>query len=108
MTVLVLVDAISRKYFTSETSWLWDIDFERLGAENVKRIVLAGRYCYDLAARFDCCDIQPGRVAVIEDLDQAVAWLREQAVGQIYVITCFSDKDKLLSRVQVEGGGGRA
>ena len=29
-TVLVIVDAVSRKYFTSETSWLWDIDFDRL------------------------------------------------------------------------------
>ncbi len=29
-TVLILVDAVSRKYFTSETSWLWDIDFGKL------------------------------------------------------------------------------
>lgn len=104
VTVLVLVDAISRKYFTSETSWLWDIDFERLGSENVKRIVLAGMYCYDLAARFDYCGIKPERVKVIEDIGQAVDWLRDNAVGCIYAITCFSDKDKLLSRVQVEGG----
>lgn len=103
-TVIVIVDAISRKYFTSETSWLWDINFERLGAENIKRIVLAGRYCYDLAARFDCCGIEPGRVEVMEDIGQAAEWLRENAVGHIYAITCFSDKEKLLGRVQVEGG----
>jgi len=105
VTVMILVDAISRKYFTSETSWLWDIDFERLGAEQVKRIVLAGKYCRDLAARLDYCDIQPGRIEVIEDIGQAAAWLGENAVGHIYAITCFSDKDKLLSRVRVEGGG---
>ena len=104
VTVLVIVDAISRKYFTSETSWLWDIDFERLGAENVKRIVLAGKYCYDLASRFDYCGLDPERVAVMEDIGQATDWLRDNAVGHIYAITCFSDKDKLLGRVQVEGG----
>ena len=104
VTVIVIVDAISRKYFTSETSWLWDVDFERLGAACVKRIVLAGRYCSDLAARFAYCPIEPERIQVIEDIAQAVEWLGQNAVGHIYAITCFSDKDKLLSRVQVEGG----
>lgn len=104
-TVLILVDAISRKYFTSETSWLWDIEFERLAAEPVKRIVLAGRYCYDLAARFSCCPIEPGRIQVIEDVGEAVDWLNQNAVGYIYAITCFSDKEKLLARVQTEQEG---
>ena len=39
-TVLVIVDAVSRKYFTSETSWLWDIDFEELAGQDV--VVFAG------------------------------------------------------------------
>ena len=58
-TVTVIVDAISRKYFTSETSWLWDIDFELLRADSVKEIILTGRYCYDLAVRFSYCGIEP-------------------------------------------------
>ena len=41
-TVVFIIDAISRKYFTSETSWIWDIDFELLSAECVKKVVLAG------------------------------------------------------------------
>ena len=40
-TVIIIVDAVSRKYFTSDVSWLWDIDFELLKSENVQRIVLA-------------------------------------------------------------------
>ena len=51
-TVLILVDAVSRKYFTSETSWLWDIDFDLLDVPHVREIVLSGRYCNDLAERF--------------------------------------------------------
>ncbi|MFR7894660.1 MAG: MurT ligase domain-containing protein [Dysosmobacter sp.] len=34
-TVLIIVDAVSRKYFTSETSWLWDIDFDQLNVPHV-------------------------------------------------------------------------
>ncbi|MCQ2452614.1 MAG: MurT ligase domain-containing protein, partial [Oscillospiraceae bacterium] len=50
--VLVMVNAISRKYYTGETSWLYDIDFERLSADNVNRIILCGKYCRDLQLRF--------------------------------------------------------
>ena len=105
VTVLVLVDAISRKYFTSETSWLWDIDFERLSAPSVKQIVLAGRYCWDLAARFDYAGIDPERIHIEADVGRAVDWLGANAAGYIYAITCFSDKDKLLSRVEPEREG---
>lgn len=100
--VLVIVDAISRKYFTSETSWLWDVDFEALGAECVKNVVLAGRYCHDLAVRFQFAGVDPGRVTVLEDIGDAAAFLGANARGHIYVITCFSDKDKLLSLVEVK------
>jgi len=41
-TVLIIVDAVSRKYFTSETSWLWDIDFDQLNVPHVKRVILSG------------------------------------------------------------------
>lgn len=50
--VLIIVDAVSRKYFTSDVSWLWDINFDLLKSDNVKNIVLAGTYCNDLATRF--------------------------------------------------------
>ncbi len=105
VTVLILVDAISRKYFTSETSWLWDIDFERLAAPSVKRIVLTGRYCWDLAARFSYTGIGPERIQIVEEIGQAVDWVRDHGEGYVYAITCFSDKDKLLARVERERGG---
>ncbi len=35
--VLIIVDAVSRKYFTSDVSWLYDIDFEMLGSDNIQR-----------------------------------------------------------------------
>ena len=50
-TVLIIVDAVSRKYFTSETSWLWDIDFDQLNVPHVKRVILSGMYRNDLAER---------------------------------------------------------
>ena len=71
----VLVDAVSRKYFTSETSWLWDIDFDQLNAPQVQRIILSGRYCNDLAERFSFTDIPREKVTVQADIPAAAAEL---------------------------------
>ena len=99
-TVLVIVDAVSRKYFTSETSWLWDIDFDQLNAPHVREIVLSGRYCSDLAERFSYTELKNWRVQ--PDIAAAAAELREAGNEALYVVTCFSDRDKLLSHVEKE------
>ena len=105
--ILIIIDAVSRKYFTSETSWLWDIDFDLLNQENIKNIILSGRYCNDLAERFSYTSIPSEKWKVIESIPDAAAELRvnqnnNQDVNQdakpddLYVVTCFSDRDKLL------------
>ena len=98
--VLVIVDAVSRKYFTSETSWLWDIDFDQLNVPHVKRVVLAGRYCNDLAERFSYTGLS--NWSVEPDIAAAAAELKSAGDEELFVVTCFSDRDKLLSRVEKE------
>ena len=100
-SVLVIVDAVSRKYFTSETSWLWDIDFDQLSAPQVKRVILSGRYCNDLAERFSFTGLSNWTVQ--PDIAAAAADLKADGSEDVYVITCFSDRDKLLAHVEKEG-----
>ena len=99
--VLIIVDAISRKYFTGDTSWLWDIDFEMLNNKNIGDIVLAGTYVNDLAARFSYTDIPQEKIHLFEDIDKAAGYLNNGRKEYIYIITCFSDKEKILSEVEV-------
>ncbi len=99
-TLVILVDAISRKYYTSETSWLWDISFDLLKGSQVERIILTGKYAYDLAVRFQLVDVEDIPLIVEPDLDKMGQLIREPA-QMVYGITCFSDKEKLFSRVQV-------
>ena len=99
-TVLVIVDDISRKYFTGETSWLWDIDFDRLNCPQVQRVMLYGKYCNDLAVRFKYSHIPADRIEVGERIAAAAEYLRENGDEDVYVVTCFSDRDKLLSHVE--------
>ncbi|MCI8915915.1 MAG: DUF1727 domain-containing protein [Oscillospiraceae bacterium] len=95
-TVLVIVDSISRKYFTGETSWLWDIDFDRLCAPQVGRVMLCGKYCNDLAVRFQYTQIPAEKLWIHEEIPAAAAYLEENGDEDVYVVTCFSDRDKLL------------
>lgn len=97
-SVVIIVDAISRKYFTGEISWLWDIDFEKLDCPNVKEVILAGKYAYDLANRFEYTNISSDKISIIPDVLKINEAL-EQNEGDVIVITCFSDREKFLSGV---------
>lgn len=100
-SVLIIVDAISRKYFTGETSWLWDIDFDQLACGSVRRVVLCGKYVNDLALRFDYTAIPREKISCFDTVPQAVQALRD-GDEELYVVTCFSDRDKLLNLVKKE------
>ncbi len=98
-TVVVIVDQISRKYFTSETSWLWDINFEELNNDCVKKVVIAGKYVHDLKARFTYSNCDMSKVYATEDLDDMMKYVKENADGDIYLITCFTDRYKFIDRI---------
>ena len=98
----IIVDQISRKYYTCETSWLWDVSFEMLAGSNVKKVLLCGRYAYDLAVRFSVNDFEGIEICTVPDLDEMARILACCSGMKIYAITCFSDKDKLYDRVDVE------
>ena len=100
--VLVIVDAVSRKYFTSETSWLWDIDFDLLAKPHVKKVILSGRYSNDLAQRFSFTALEEDKWMVEPDIAAAADAIKGSGSEEVYVVTCFSDRDKLLAHVEKE------
>lgn len=100
--VVIIVDAVSRKYFTSDVSWLWDIDFENLASENVNQIILSGTYVNDLVTRFAYSGIDEGKIKAIADIGQMAEYLKSGGDKKVYVITCFSDKGKFLELVKEE------
>lgn len=99
--VIIIVDAVSRKYYTSETSWLWDIDFGMLNTENTEHIYLLGKYANDLFVRFSYTDIPAEKISLIENINEGVEAIKKAGHSELYTITCFSDKDKFLSLVEI-------
>lgn len=101
-TVVIIVDAVSRKYYTSETSWLWDIDFDLLNCGHVQRVILSGQYAGDLAVRFSFTEVPQEKIELHPDITEACEALKAGGAEDVYVLTCFSDRDKLLSQVERE------
>ena len=99
VTLLLIIDDISRKYFTSDTSWLWDISFEVLNKDNVRKIAVAGKYISDVAIRFEYAGIDMDKVRLFRQTAEAVEWLKEESEGELFALTCFSDEGKLLKEV---------
>lgn len=96
--VLVIVDAVSRKYFTGETSWLWDISFDKLAADSVKKVFIAGKYVWDIAQRMSYSAVDPEKICILEELDE-ISGLLNSSDRDLYIVTCFSDRDKFISRL---------
>ena len=47
-------------------------------------------------------DIPSEKIQILETVEDAVNYLNSERKEKIYVITCFSDKDKFLTRVSVD------
>ncbi|MDD6605488.1 MAG: MurT ligase domain-containing protein, partial [Oscillospiraceae bacterium] len=58
--------------------------------------LLSGRYANDLAVRFGFTGIPQEKLTVIESIPEAAAALEREGGEDLYVVTCFSDRDKLL------------
>ena len=101
VSVLLIIDDISRKYFTSDTSWIWDINFELLSSDIVREIVVAGKYIYDVAVRFEHSGINMDNVVLKNTVKEAIEHFKKSGDRDIYVLTCFSDEAKLLSEVEL-------
>ena len=100
--VIIIVDAVSRRYSTGEVSWLWDIDFELLNATCVEHIYLLGAHAADLETRFSYTEILPEKISVMPDIDEAVTEIAAKKHAKLYTVTCFSDKAKFLSKVKLK------
>lgn len=104
ITVVLLVDLLSRKYVANDMSWLWDIDFELLADPRVKRIFVGGKFANDVACRLLVAGVAADTLHVEPDLDALMDALYGAPAGDIYALTCFTDVGKFTGRLR----GGKA
>ena len=96
ISVMIVIDRISRKYYTAETSWLWDISFEPLSSDNIKNVYLSGKYAYDLAVRLKSTGVDKDKIHTIPDINEAANTAKTDSSEGLIILTCFADAENTL------------
>ena len=71
-----------------DVSWLWDVDFDKLGDENLNTLTTTGIRLYDIALRFKYADIEVG--SITSDMKQAVRACLETDAEVCYALVNYT------------------
>lgn len=93
---------ISGRYDDKDISWLYDIDFGLLNKVNAEKIILFGKYAYDLAVRLNIENIDMSKVQIVYDYNEVYNTLKE-CDKEIYCVFYF-DMEKELKKQLKENG----
>lgn len=103
-TVILGFDNSSRRYTENDVSWIWDIDFEELNDESIDKILLIGRFKYDMLVRMEYTGIPKNKIILIKDLEKDLFnTLRTKTKGNIYSCVCFDKEIELKALLKKEG-----
>ena len=103
-TVILGFDNSSRRYSENDISWIWDIDFEELNNKSIDKIILIGRFKYDMLTRMEYAGIEKSKIILIHDLEKdLIPTLKEKTKGSIYSCVCFDKEIELKSLLKKVG-----
>ena len=89
-SIILGFDNISRRYKTTDISWLYDVDFELLNKDNnIDKIFCIGRFRYDVATRLEYAGIDKNKIVLIDDLNNIIKTVDKKSHGDIYTMVCF-------------------
>ena len=72
-----------------DVSWVWDADFEVI-ADRVRRVTCSGTRAAELAVRFKYAGVDPDRIAVVDDLPEAIETARADGDGPLYALPTYT------------------
>ncbi len=89
-SIIMGFDNISRRYKTTDLSWLYDVDFELLNKDkNIDKIFCIGKFRYDVATRLEYAGIDKNKIILVDDLDNIMKLVDKKSQGDIYTMVCF-------------------
>ena len=88
-TVAIGFNRISGRYDLKDISWLYDINFELLKDDSIKRIILIGPFAYDLAVRLKQAGVSPKLFKYCFDYQNSFDYLLENTKGHLYCVVYF-------------------
>ena len=103
--VILGFDNVSRRYKYNDLSWLWDVEFELLNNEDIEKIVLIGRFKWDVYVRLKYARIKTEKILLIDEMKNLFSKLKKDTEGTIYTMVCFDMTDIIQKLLKEEEHG---
>ena len=103
--IIMGFDNVSRRYKYNDLSWLWDVEFELLNDPSIEKIILIGRFKWDVRVRLEYAKIKKEKIYMLDDLNQIVPVLEKETTGEIYTMVCFDMTEILLQKFKEAQNG---
>jgi len=89
----------------TDTSWIWDVDFESLSEEDFHFIICSGIRAEDMALRLKYANISPDKLEIINDIKSAFqrAVARTEPGERLYILPNYTAMLSLRSYLSKEG-----
>ena len=78
-----------------DVSWLWDAEFEGVGSNYNKEIVVSGTRANDMALRLKYAGVDMNKIKVIGDIEKAVDYVGKLADNNITILPTYTALLKL-------------
>lgn len=103
--VILGFDNVSRRYKYNDLSWLWDVEFELLNDESIEKVILIGRFKWDVRVRLLYAKIREEKIIMLDDLNDLTHVLKSETKGNIYTMVCFDMTEILLNKFKEDKNG---
>ena len=103
-TVVMGFNNCSRRYSQNDISWLWDIDFEELKDDSIEKIVIVGKFKYDILNRLEYGGINNNKCILIDSYEHDLMnTIRNETSGNVYPIVYFDNELVIKDILKKEG-----
>lgn len=73
-----------------DTSWIWDVAFEKLNNMPLEIFICSGMRAYDLAVRLKYSGIDEDKIVVLPEIEEAVYYLRNRTNSKPYLLSSYT------------------
>ena len=105
-TIIIGFENSNRKYTENDISWIWDIDFKNLKNKSIDKILIVGKFKFDILVRLNYSGIKNEKIILIDDIYNLTEVLKTKTKGLIYSIVCDDIESKLKGIISNENQTG--
>lgn len=88
-SIIIGFDRVSGRYDLKDLSWLYDINFELLNKDNIKKIICIGTFANDIALRLKYANIDQNKVEIYTSSNDIMNIIENKTMGKVYCMFYF-------------------